>query len=71
MIVVSDSSPISNLIQIRETDLLLSLFGDVLLLARQRGLIDNVRSRLEKLDAAGFYLEENLRADVLRAAGEA
>ena len=42
----------------------------VLLLARNRNLIPQVRDRLERLDAAGFYLDEAVKIAALRAAGE-
>lgn len=42
----------------------------ILLLARRRELIENVRDRLDQLETAGFHLDDALRAEVLRLAGE-
>lgn len=42
----------------------------VLLLARKRNLIPRVRDRLERLDAAGFYLDAAVKSAALQAAGE-
>lgn len=41
------------------------------LLAKERGLLKSVRAVLDQLAEAGFYLEEKLRSEVLRLAGEA
>lgn len=43
----------------------------VLLLAKERGLLESVRVVLDQLAEAGFYIEEQLRSEVLRLAGEA
>jgi predicted nucleic acid-binding protein len=38
---------------------------------KERGLLESVRVVLDQLAEAGFFLEEQLRSEVLRLAGEA
>jgi predicted nucleic acid-binding protein len=42
----------------------------VLLLAKERAFILQVGPLLEKLESAGFYLDETIRVEVLRVARE-
>lgn len=44
--------------------------GGILLAAKQKGLLDSVSPVLDRLAAAGYRLSLDLRAEVLRRAGE-
>ncbi|HEY1663963.1 MAG TPA: DUF3368 domain-containing protein [Verrucomicrobiae bacterium] len=71
MIIVSDPSAITALMQIgREGVPFIGLVG-VLIEARQRGLIVSLRTILEQLQtSADFRLSEQLKRQALKAAGE-
>ena len=85
MIVVSDTSCISNLLSLgqeshetvgrvvalREGLAIIGLVG-VLVTAKQRGLLPSVGPVLQQLEnEAGFRLSQSLKADTLRVVGEA
>ncbi|MFA0784850.1 MAG: hypothetical protein YYHSYBAR_003241 [Candidatus Fervidibacter sacchari] len=42
----------------------------LLIVARQRGLIDSLKTELDRLKALGFWLSEELYREALRAVGE-
>jgi len=77
MLVVSDTSPVSSLLQIGRAELLrqagipiIGLLG-VLLLAKEKSLVASVKDCVVELQTkAGFYVAESLVAKALAAAGE-
>lgn len=99
MVVVSDTSPLTNLAAIGQFDLLHWLFGEIhiadgvwhelnfggldlglhplgvlglLLEAKKRGLVEEIRSSLQALrHQAGFYVSDDLYRSVLDMANEA
>lgn len=71
MIVVSDTSPVSNLIQIGHEGLLVELFGRVVIPpAVARELLLEHRPLLGRLVRNGFYLDPSVQREILRSAGE-
>jgi len=78
MIVVSNTSPLTNLAAIEEFDRAAQRLGlrivgviGILLQAKAEGKIDLVRSRLDALrQRAGFYLSESVYQHALALAGE-
>jgi predicted nucleic acid-binding protein len=54
----------------QESGLRIIGLAGILLLAKQRGLIAQVREPLRQLVVSGFYLDEEIQHQVLQAAGE-
>ena len=70
MIVVSDTSPRTALLTVGQAQLLVRLFGEVLM-AKRQGLISSARSLLLHLDQeAGIYLAEEVKETALKSVGE-
>ena len=75
MLVVSDTTAISNLLQIKAIDLLRKLYGNVIIPksveqeiiieARRRGYLSSVRKIMDELREIGFWISEKLYQEVL------
>ena len=78
MLVVSDTTAISNLLQIEAIDLLRKLYGNVvipksveqeiIIEARRRGYLSSVRKIMDELREIGFWISEKLYQEVLTEA---
>lgn len=67
--VVSDTTPITTLLKVSQVDLLRQLFGSVSI--KRKKLITSMRAMIEVLETkGGLYLSTDLKAEVLKVAGE-
>jgi uncharacterized protein len=71
MVIVSNTSPISNLVLIGEISLLQQIYPKVLINAKQQGLIPILKPTLDRLiDRAGFRVSQALYNRTLQEVGE-
>jgi predicted nucleic acid-binding protein len=72
VIIVSDTTPLSELAKVGKIELLRDIFGTIgiLLVAKQKGLTSSIKDILDALIAEGKHISSRLYEEALAAAHE-